>query len=120
MLRVGAERGEVAVVDDQRGCPTFVGHLAAATKELVDGGAAYGIWHLAAAGDCTWADFAEAIFAEAGVNCRVRRIAAAELGRPAARPAYSVLGSERDAVPRCRTGVRACARAWERLDRGSR
>ena len=75
MLRLGAERDEVAVVDDQRGCPTYVAHLAAATRELVDGGAAYGIWHLAAAGDCTWADFAEAIFAEAGVDCRVRRIA---------------------------------------------
>ena len=38
MLRLGSERDEVAVVDDQRGCPTYVGHLAAATKELVDGG----------------------------------------------------------------------------------
>ncbi len=50
MLRLGAERDEVAVVDDQRGCPTYVGHLAEATRVLVDGDAAFGVWHLAADG----------------------------------------------------------------------
>jgi dTDP-4-dehydrorhamnose reductase len=111
MLRLGSEREEVAVVDDQRGCPTYVGHLAAAVRELVDGGRPFGRWHLAAAGDCTWADFAEAVFAEAGLACRVRRITSAELGRPATRPAYSVLRSERpDApvLPHWREGLRAC------------
>jgi dTDP-4-dehydrorhamnose reductase len=110
MLRLGAERDEVAVVDDQRGCPTYVGHLAAATRRLVDSGAPAGVWHLAAGGDCTWADFAEAIFAEAGLPCRVRRIASEELGRPAPRPAYSVLRSERDgapALPHWQEGLRA-------------
>ena len=51
MLRLGAERDEVSVVDDQRGCPTFVGHLAAATRQLVE--LPSGVWHLAAQGDCT-------------------------------------------------------------------
>ena len=110
MLRVGAERGEVAVVDDQRGCPTYVGHLAAATRELVDRGSPFGIWHLAAAGDCTWAEFAEAIFEETGLPCRVRRITTAEFGARAPRPAHSVLRSERDApeLPHWRDGLRAC------------
>jgi dTDP-4-dehydrorhamnose reductase len=69
-----------------------------------------GIWHVAAAGDCTWAEFAEAIFEEAGLACRVRRITTAELGRPAPRPAYSVLRSERGAptLPHWREGLRAC------------
>jgi dTDP-4-dehydrorhamnose reductase len=109
MLRLGAEQDEVAVVDDQRGCPTYVGHLAAAVPELVE--LPYGIWHIAADGDCTWADFAEAIFAEAGFSCRVRRITSAELGRPAARPSYSVLRSERARAPQLphwREGLRAC------------
>ena len=108
MLRLGAERDEVAVVDDQRGCPTYVGHLAAATRELL--GRPFGIWHVAAAGDCTWAEFAEAIFEEARLDCRVRRISTAELGRPAPRPAYSVLRSEKRApeLPHWRDGLRAC------------
>ncbi|HYI74581.1 MAG TPA: dTDP-4-dehydrorhamnose reductase [Gaiellaceae bacterium] len=111
MLRLGAEREEVAVVDDQRGCPTYVGHLAQATRELVDGELPRGLWHLAADGDCTWADFAEAIFEESGLETRVRRITTAELERPALRPAYSVLRSERagaPALPHWREGLRAC------------
>jgi dTDP-4-dehydrorhamnose reductase len=111
MLRLGAERDEVAVVDDQRGCPTYVGHLAEAVRQLVDGDLPKGLWHVAADGDCTWADFAEAIFEDAGVNCSVRRMATTELERPAPRPAYSVLRSERTGAPRLphwREGLRAC------------
>jgi dTDP-4-dehydrorhamnose reductase len=111
MLRLGAERDEVTVVDDQRGCPTYVGHLAGAVRELVDAGHPRGVWHLAADGDCTWADFAEAIFEAAALDCRVTRISTAELGRPAPRPAYSVLRSERagaPTIPHWREGLREC------------
>ena len=111
MLRLAGERDEVAVVDDQRGCPTYVGHLAAAVRRLVDAGLPRGVWHLAAAGDCTWADFAEAIFEDAGLDCRVRRIASEELARPAPRPTYSVLRSERagaPVLPHWREGLREC------------
>ena len=111
MLRLGEERDEVAVVDDQRGCPTYVGHLAEATRTLVDDDLPRGLWHLAADGDCTWADFAEAIFEEAGLATQVRRIPTAELERPAPRPAYSVLRSGRANAPRLphwRDGLRAC------------
>jgi dTDP-4-dehydrorhamnose reductase len=111
MLRLGAEHDEVAVVDDQRGSPTFVGHLADATRRLVDEDLPKGLWHVAANGECTWADFAEAIFEEAGLDTRVRRITTAELERPAPRPAYSVLRSERAGAPQLphwREGLRAC------------
>ncbi len=109
MLRLGAERDEVAVVDDQRGSPTYVGHLAGAVLELLE--LPLGLWHLSGGGDCTWAELAEATFEEAGIDCRVRRITTAELDRPAPRPAYSVLQSERPdapALPPWREGLRAC------------
>ena len=111
MLRVGAEHDEVTVVDDQRGSPTYVGHLAGSVRRLVDDDLPKGLWHVAAAGDCTWADFAEAIFEEAGLDCTVRRITTAELARPAPRHAYSVLRSKRAGAPQLphwREGLRAC------------
>ncbi len=108
MLRLGSERDEVAVVGDQRGSPTYVGHLAAATKQVV--GLPYGVYHVAAAGECSWAEFAEAIFEEAGLPTRVRHITTAEFGARAQRPAYSVLESERAAptLPHWRLGLREC------------
>jgi dTDP-4-dehydrorhamnose reductase len=109
MLRVGAERDEVDVVDDQRGSPTYVAHLADATRRVVE--LPHGTYHVAAAGDCTWAEFAEAIFAEAGLRCSVRRISTGELGRPAPRPRYSVLRSEKPetpVLPNWRRGLREC------------
>jgi dTDP-4-dehydrorhamnose reductase len=109
MLRLGAERDEVTVVDDQVGCPTYVGHLAAATGEVVD--LPHGIWHVAADGECTWAEFAQAIFEEAKLECQVVPITTAELRRPAVRPAYSVLRSEKPDAPRLphwREGLREC------------
>jgi dTDP-4-dehydrorhamnose reductase len=109
MLRLGAERDEVSVVADQVGCPTYVGHLAEATGKLLS--LPRGIWHVAAEGECSWAEFARAIFEEAGIECRVREITTEDLGRPAPRPAYSVLRSEREGAPRLphwRDGLRAC------------
>src|SRR5439155_716090 len=78
MLRLGAERDEVSVVDDQVGCPTYVAHLAAATRKVVE--LPHGIWHLAADGECTWAEFAQAIFEEAKLA-----------GRAAGRPSSAVV-----------------------------
>jgi dTDP-4-dehydrorhamnose reductase len=109
MLMVGDRQDEVRVVDDQRGSPTYVGHLAEATREVLR--LPYGTYHVAAKGDCTWAEFAEAIFVEAGVRCRVVPISSADLDRPARRPEYSVLRSERGITPRLpewREGLRAC------------
>jgi dTDP-4-dehydrorhamnose reductase len=109
MLRLGAERDEVSVVADQRTAPTYVGHLAAELPQVLE--LPFGIYHVAASGDCTWAEFAQVIFDEAGLSCRVREIASSEWGARAKRPAYSVLRSEKAGTPRLpdwRVGLRAC------------
>ena len=108
MLRLGAERDEVAVVADQRTSPTYVGHLAAAVEDVLR--LPFGVYHVAAEGDCTWAEFAEAIFEGAGLACRVRPITSEEYGAKAPRPPYSVLRSERGApkLPHWRDGLREC------------
>jgi len=114
MLRLAAERAEVSVVDDQHGSPTYVGHLAEATRQVID--LPYGLYHVAASGEATWAELAEAVFEEAGLDTRVRRISTAEFGAKASRPAYSVLGSEKGApeLPHWREGLRECLARLER------
>ena len=99
MLAAGRERDQVDVVADQVGCPTYTRHLAAALLRLLANGA-YGVHHAAGAGACSWFEFAVEIFRMANVDCRVRPARTAELGRPAPRPAYSVLASERGDAPR--------------------
>jgi len=96
MLRLAADRGEVTVVDDQVGCPTWTGHLAPGLLALAAAPRLRGVFHVAGAGSCSWHDFALEIFAQAGVECRVHRGSTSDLGRPAPRPAWSVLETERD------------------------
>ncbi len=95
MLRLGGQRDEVAVVTDQVGCPTWTGHLAGALVELAERPDEVGIHHIASAGSCSWNELALELFGRAGVDCRVRPATTAEFPRPARRPAYSVLGTER-------------------------
>jgi dTDP-4-dehydrorhamnose reductase len=98
--RLGAEREEVAVVDDQRGCPTWTRDVARALEAVV--ALPPGVYHTAAAGSVSWAGLAEAVFALAGLRCRVRPISSSELDRPAPRPRMSALASTRPGAPRLR------------------
>ena len=98
MLSLARDHGEVMVVRDQVGCPTYTAHLADALVRLA-ASEAYGMHHLASQGECSWFDFAKEIFKQAGVECRVMSCTSDEFGRPAPRPHYSVLGTERaDAI----------------------
>lgn len=100
ILRLAEEREELTVVDDQIGAPTFTGHLAEALLALA-GEPAPGIFHVAAGGECSWYEFAGEIVGAAGLDCVVRPGSTADLARPAPRPAYSVMRTERGpGVPR--------------------
>ncbi|MBA2240917.1 MAG: dTDP-4-dehydrorhamnose reductase [Solirubrobacterales bacterium] len=94
MLRLGAERPEVLVVSDQRGCPTYNRHLAGALAELCET-EAWGIHHIAGGGSASWFEFAEEIFDQAGVDSRVIAATTEMVPRPAPRPRRSVLATER-------------------------
>jgi dTDP-4-dehydrorhamnose reductase len=101
ILRLAREREELTVVDDQVGCPTFTGHLARALVRLAAGGPPLGILHVAGAGACSWYELAREVVAHAELHCELKPGRTSDLGRPAPRPAYSVLATERgDAAPR--------------------
>jgi len=98
MLRLGAERDELTVVDDQLGCPTYTGHLAPALVEIAVA-RTRGVLHVAGGGSCTWWELACATFERAGLHPTVHRGTTAGFNAPAPRPAFSVLGSTRSDAP---------------------
>ena len=95
MARLAAERDTVSVVDDQRGQPTWTVDLAAAILRLVEAEAPFGVYHGTSSGETTWFGFAQAIFAELGLDpARVQATTTDAFPRPAPRPSYSVLGHD--------------------------
>jgi dTDP-4-dehydrorhamnose reductase len=97
MLGLASEREAVQVVTDQVGCPTWSGHLAPALLGLLERGVA-GLVHLAGGGHVSWNGFAAEIFRQAEVECRVEGATSEQMSRPAPRPAWSALESERQDV----------------------
>src|SRR5215207_1295743 len=95
MLRLSASQNEVLVVHDQVGSPTYTWHLAYGIVRLIEG-LEYGIHHMAAAGQCSWYEFAREIFEQAKVECRVLSITSEEFGAAAPRPPFSALVSQRE------------------------
>ncbi len=93
MLRLAQSHETVTVVDDQRGQPTWTADLAEQLVSLVDSDAPAGTYHGTASGETTWFGFARAVFDFAGLDPhRVQPTTSESFVRPAARPAYSVLG----------------------------
>jgi len=113
--RRNAKTGEpLRVVDDQVGSPTYAGHLAEAVDEALRLGVGPGLYHMAGSGYCSWFELAREILDLAGIKVDVVPITTAELGRPAPRPAFSALGSERP-IPRLPHWADGAAAAVDRL-----
>lgn len=95
ILRLASEKSELRVVSDQRGSPTYTKHLAKKLAELAMT-REYGTYHVTAEGNCTWYEFARKIVELGGpTGTQVLPISTPESGRPAPRPAYSVLANNR-------------------------
>jgi dTDP-4-dehydrorhamnose reductase len=92
IMRLARERPELRVVADQRGCPTETGDLAVVLARVLDANLR-GVVHATGAGDSTWYEFASTIVSLMGVGVAVLPITTARAGRPAVRPAYSVLAN---------------------------
>jgi len=95
IARLARDRGEVSVVDDQVGQPTWTRDVADLVLRLVKADAPAGTYHATSSGQCSWFDFARAVVVAAGLDSSVVRPTTSDaFVRPAPRPAYSVLGHE--------------------------
>lgn len=93
MMRLGESQGQVLVVHDQVGCPTYTWHLAYGLVRLLDSDA-FGVHHMAAQGSCSWYEFAREIFRLSEMDVVTLSATTEMFGAKAPRPARSVLVSE--------------------------
>ncbi|WP_172256996.1 dTDP-4-dehydrorhamnose reductase [Saccharibacillus deserti] len=111
MLKLGAERDTLSVVRDQVGSPTYTVDLARFLLQLIQT-EKYGVYHASNAGHCSWHEFAEAIFEEAGLRVDVLPVTTEQFPRPAKRPPYSVMdhtairANDLEDLPQWRDGLK--------------
>ena len=113
-----ASQGQVRVVSDQFGSPTFAPHLAQAVSRLLET-ESFGTYHLAGAGGSSWYDFTNALYQACDICATVFPITTAEYPLPAPRPMSAVLMSLQDPLirlPSWEDGVRDFAAQWKRLN----
>jgi len=97
MLRLGTERSELSVVNDQIGTPTSALDLARAVFQIIESGlpSTPELYHVSNTGQCSWADFAREIFNQKEVSVIVNITTTEAFNAPAPRPKYSVLSTEK-------------------------
>jgi dTDP-4-dehydrorhamnose reductase len=93
ILKLASDRDEIAVVNDQRGCPTYARDLAGTIVQLRQKDAS-GTVHATNGGNCTWFEFASEIVRRTGLSTKVLPATTDKFPRPAKRPKYSVLSNE--------------------------
>ena len=118
MQRLGVEKDQLTIVDDQIGTPTYANDLAQALILIVDqkiaGKELSGIYHFSNEGICSWYDFALAIFDEEKINCKVLPIPSSDYPTPAKRPHFSVLNKAKIKtalgieIPHWRQSLKTC------------
>jgi len=91
ILRIGEEKGEVKVVDDEVLTPTFTEDIAEQILLMITKRAEYGIYHVSAEGSCSWYEFTKEIFNIKGNSVKVKKALPGEFSGGVQRPAYSVL-----------------------------
>lgn len=97
MLRLGNERGQLNVVFDQVGTPTYAADLAGVILDIIEISQkkpekfVSGIYHYSNEGVASWYDFAKAVFEISGVKCTISPVRSVEFPTPAKRPNFSVL-----------------------------
>jgi dTDP-4-dehydrorhamnose reductase len=94
ILKLAKERESIKVVNDQFGSPTWTEDLVDATHALINKGCT-GTYHVVNFGECSWYDFASEIVKQAGLHTKIIPCTTAEFPRPATRPKYSVLSTDR-------------------------
>uniref|UniRef100_UPI0032175E95 dTDP-4-dehydrorhamnose reductase n=1 Tax=uncultured Draconibacterium sp. TaxID=1573823 RepID=UPI0032175E95 len=121
MLKLGKERGELNVVFDQVGTPTYGADLANSILKIVDSGNFVpGIYHYSNEGVASWYDFAIAIFELSGVSCKVNPVLSDQFPTPAKRPHYSVLNKSKIRntfgieIPHWKESLRVCTDRLEK------
>ena len=107
VIKIAREKGEVQVVNDQKGSPTYAKDIAEPLSILIEKGES-GIYHICNDGSCTWYELAQEVFMALGMDIQVTAVSSQALNRKAARPAYSVFDTKK---VRNSTGI--AMRSWQ-------
>jgi len=120
ILRLAGEKDQLNVVFDQTGCPTYAHDLAMAILEMIrteiaqNNAPRYDLYHYSNRGMCSWYEFATAITAFAGKECKILPVDSTGYFTKAKRPRYSVLSKEKIIraygikVPHWKDSLKAC------------
>jgi dTDP-4-dehydrorhamnose reductase len=121
MLHLAGERGEVKVVTDERVSPTYTVALAKQIRVIAER-AEPGLYHATCQGECSWYEFAGAIFEETGTEVKLLAATQADFPSPVKRPDFSILANQRlqeqglDVMPHWRDALREYLEASQQAD----